>query len=254
MTDILLCGCLGRMGHAVFDAAQKSSDARICAGVDANAGTGALGQSYPMYERISDFPGKADVIIDFSYHTSAPAILDYAIKTGTPAVIATTGHTDGELKLIAEASEKVALLRSGNMSLGINLLMELVKRAAEVLGDCCDIEIIERHHNKKLDAPSGTALMLADAAKTGLSYEPEYIFDRTGRRQARDKKEIGISSVRGGNVVGEHEVGFYCENEIITLNHTATSRDVFANGALAAARYLIGKAPGLYSMKDVVAG
>ena len=237
------------MGKAVTAAAQKDYD--IVAGVDINASALSATCSFPVYERISDFPGKADVIVDFSHHSSLPALLDYSISTQTPLVIATTGHTDEELGLMLEASKKTAIFFSGNFSIGINLLINLAKQAARTLGMDFDVEIIEKHHNKKLDAPSGTALMIANSLCEERS-DTEYVFDRHSDRKAREPKEIGIHSVRGGTIVGEHEVIFAGTNETVTISHSAASREIFATGALRAAAYVSRKTVGMYNMSDLI--
>ena len=250
MIRIILSGCSGRMGKAVAAAADDGIS--IVAGVDINAA--ALSPSpFPIYENIADFSGEADVIVDFSHHSALPSLLNYAKATGTPIVVATTGHTDEELSLMNEAAKDVAIFHSGNFSLGINLLITLAKQAARTLGMDFDIEIIEKHHNKKLDAPSGTALMIANAVADERE-ESEYIYDRHSVRQARKPKEIGIHSVRGGNIVGEHEIIFAGANEVVSISHSAASREIFANGALRAAIYLAGKSAGLYSMTDLIEG
>ena len=253
MTNIILCGCGGRMGQAIVRAAAEDSTCRIVAGVDVNAGAVAPVCSFPVYESISDFPGKADVIVDFSHHTALLSLTEYASATGTPLVVATTGHTEEERALMTKTAEQVALFFSGNMSIGINLLMELCRQAAATLGESFDVEIIEKHHNQKLDAPSGTALMLADAVAEERA-ETEYVYDRHAVRKKRETREIGIHSIRGGTIVGEHEVIFAGNNETVTLTHTATSREIFANGALKAAAYLAGKPAGLYNMSDLING
>ena len=246
MLNIMLCGCGGRMGAAVAAAAEAAGD-RIVAGVDINP---TAANPYPVYHNPAEFEGRADVMIDFSHHSALPALLDYAIKTGTPLVVATTGHTDEEMEMMREAATKVPVFFSRNMSLGINLLISLCRRAAATLGEEFDIEIIEKHHNKKLDAPSGTALMIADAlAEEG---DHPYVYDRHAERRARARGEIGLHAVRGGTIVGEHEVMFCGKDEIVTLSHSAASREVFATGALRAARFLVGKGAGFYNMDDVV--
>lgn len=248
MTNIILCGCTGRMGEAVSRLVRERDDAKIVAGVDINTSTAT---EYPVYQSISEFSGTADVIVDFSHHSALEGLIEYALNTSTPLVVCTTGHSEDELSLMREASSKVAIFFSGNMSIGINLLTELCRQAARALGESFDIEIIEKHHNKKLDAPSGTALMIADA----LSEEreaTEYVYDRHNERRLRDSSEIGIHSVRGGTIVGEHEVIFAGNNEIITISHIATSREVFASGAVRAAIYLSGKTAGMYDMSNVI--
>ena len=241
------------MGQAIVKLTKGVEGYRIVAGVDINADAVAPACDFPVYQKISEFPGHADVIVDFSHHTSLSAITDYAKESGTPVVIATTGHTEEELEKIRSTSKKVALFFSGNMSIGINLLIELCKTARNTLGDSFDIEIIEKHHNQKLDAPSGTALMIANALKDERD-ATEYVYDRHSIRKTRSSEEIGIHSVRGGNIVGEHEVMFAGNNEIITLSHSAMSREIFANGALKAASYISKKPAGLYNMSDLING
>ena len=255
MIKILFCGINGRMGKVTeeliaSDAAYKDKLV-LSGGVDiSDAGE----HTFPVYRSIFDCADKPDVIIDFSHHSAVKDICTYAAENGVPAVICTTGHDDAEKELMKDASKKVPIFYSRNMSLGINLLMQLTKKAAQMLGDSFDIEIVEAHHNKKLDAPSGTALMLADAASQGLDYDPEYVYERQSVRKARDKNEIGIHSIRGGNIVGEHRVIFAGSNEVITLSHSAASRSVFASGALKAAEFIADKPAGLYDMGDVVNG
>jgi len=251
MIKILLSGCNGRMGRAITDICQKNPNTEIVAGVDIN--TESL-FGFPVYDDISKVDIHADVIIDFSHPSLLSSILDYAITNNTPAVIATTGFSDEQIKQINEVSKKVPLFRSGNMSLGINVLLMLVERAAKVLGDTFDTEIIERHHNQKLDAPSGTALMIADRLSESLPYQPEYTYDRHSVRQKRAYNEIGIHTLRGGTIVGEHEVIFAGRDEVIEIKHTAQSREVFAAGAVKAAIYMSScKIPKLYNMDDLLA-
>ncbi len=253
MINILFCGINGRMGRntveTIASSKQFSQKYNICAGVDL-FGEGAF--SFPVYKSFNEVCEKADVIIDFSNHSLLPEILDYSVKNGIPAVICTTGHTEEEQELMKKASLSVPLFFSRNMSVGINLLSLLTKKAAEMLGEDFDIEIVEAHHNKKLDAPSGTALMLADAVSKGLTYTPEYVYDRHSYRKEREHQEIGIHSVRGGTIVGEHSVIFAGSNEVLTLSHSASSRAVFASGALRAAEFIITRSAGLYDMNDVV--
>ena len=241
------------MGQAIVRAAKDGKDCRIIAGIDVNADSIAPACEFPIYQNISEFSDKADVIIDFSHHTALPSLAEYAVRTGTPLVVATTGHTDEERAAMLEAAEKVAVFSSGNMSIGINLLIELCRVGAKTLGDAFDVEIIEKHHNQKLDAPSGTALMLAQAISDERE-QTEYVYDRHSVRKARDKSEVGIHSVRGGTIVGEHEVIFAGTNEVITLSHSAASREIFAVGALRAAKYLATKDAGLYDMSDLING
>ena len=251
MTNIILCGCGGRMGQAIIKAASENESCRIIAGVDINASNLDAACAFPVYQSISDFSEKGDVIVDFSHHTALPSLLEYATETGTPIVVATTGHTDEEKELMQEASKSVAVFSSGNMSIGINLLIELCKKASETLGAGFDVEVIEKHHNQKLDAPSGTALMLADSIKETRE-ATEYVYDRHSVRKKRENSEIGIHSVRGGTIVGEHEVLFAGMNEVITLSHSAGSREIFATGAMRAAVYLKNKGAGKYGMSDLI--
>lgn len=244
---ILLCGCNGRMGHAVADAVKDG--AAIAAGVDSVWSE----RSFPVYATPADCTEAVDVIIDFSNPAALDGVLNYAVKNDVPAVICTTGLSAEQTQAVRDAARHVPIFFSGNMSLGIGLLTALTKKAAAVLGEDFDIEILEMHHNQKLDAPSGTALMLADAAKAGLSYDPDYVYTRHDRREKRGDKEIGISAIRGGNIIGEHQVIFAGKDEVINLTHRAQSRALFATGALRAARFLIGKPAGLYNMDDLMA-
>ena len=251
MTNIILCGCGGRMGQAIVRATEKSEELRVVAGVDVGADAIAPACAFPVYTSVSDFPEHADVIVDFSHHTALPSLLDYAVRTNTPLVVATTGHTEEELCAMKEASEKVAIFFSRNMSIGINLMIELCKTAAKTLGVAFDVEIIEKHHNQKLDAPSGTALMIAEAIAEERE-ETEFVYDRHAVRKKRAPSEIGIHAIRGGTIVGEHDAIFAGKDEILTISHTASSREVFAEGALRAAAYLAGKDAGLYNMSDLI--
>ena len=243
---LILNGALGRMGRAVAALAADRGH-EIVAGVDIAVGDAA----FPVYTDWADLPA-ADAVIDFSNPGALAAELDYVTAHNLPLVLCTTGLSADQLAAVNAAAQQVPIFFSSNMSLGVAVLSALTKKAAAVLGDTFDIEIVEMHHNQKLDAPSGTALMLADAAKAGLNYEPEYTYDRHTRRQKRDKKEIGIASLRGGTVVGEHSVYFAGEQEVITLSHSAGSRSVFASGAVTAAAFIVGKEPKLYSMEDIL--
>lgn len=205
-----------------------------------------------MISSLEECP-RADVIIDFASAKAVDHLLDYCAATGTPVVLCTTGLSEEQIRRVEETAEKAAVLRSANMSLGINLLLKLVKEAARVLAAAdFDIEILEKHHNRKLDAPSGTALALADSINEAMESQYHYVYDRSSRRQKRDPKEIGIQSVRGGSIVGEHDVIFAGQDEVITISHTAYSRAIFAKGAVAAAKFLAGKTSGLYDMADVI--
>lgn len=225
--------------------------AEIVAGVDV-FDDGTLG--YPVYKSITEVQEEADAIIDFSNPATLDATLEYAIEKNVPVVLCTTGYSDEQLAQINAASEKVALLKSANMSLGINTIMELLKTATNVFGEAgFDIEIVEQHHHNKLDAPSGTALALADAINEAADGKYEYVYDRSQKREKRDAKELGISAVRAGSIPGIHDVIFAGPDEVIEIKHTVYSRAVFGNGAISAAKFLAGKPAGMYGMKDVIA-
>lgn len=245
---IILSGCNGKMGQVIARTVAERDGCEIVAGLDRVAdSTGA----FPVFAT-ADIDIPADIIIDFSHPAMLQTVLTLAEGQHLPVIIATTGLSDEQLAAVRALSEKVPVFFSANMSIGVNLLSALVEKAARVLGNDFDIEIVEKHHNQKVDAPSGTALMLADAAKAGLSFEPHYVYDRHSMRQKREKTEIGISSVRAGTIVGEHEVIFGGRDEVITLSHLAMSKEIFAVGALNAAAFLVGKPAGLYSMKDMI--
>ena len=249
MINVLISGALGRMGKKVYEACKNSNELNPVCGVDRFCNN--QNPDFPIYDEYSKVKEKIDVIIDFSAPATLPSILNYAIKNGVPAVLCATGYTEQDVQAVKNASEKVALFRSANMSLGVNVLVDLVKKASAVLGANFDIEIIEKHHNQKVDSPSGTALMLADGVKEVLP-EKFYVYGREGMVGKRNKDEIGIHAIRGGNIVGEHDVIFAGENETITLSHHAADRGVFANGAVAAAKFLVNKKSGLYNMTDVI--
>lgn len=249
MTSILLCGANGKMGRAVDSIVTADNDAKIVAGIDLNDN----GNSYPIYKSIYDVKENFDVIIDFSHPSVTDSILDYAKENNIPAVICTTGLSKEQISKIEFYSKEVPLFFSANMSIGINLLIDLVKRASRILEENFDIEIIEKHHNLKLDAPSGTALAIADGISEAVSFNPEYVYDRHSVRKKRDKAEIGIHSMRGGTIVGEHSVIFAGNNEVIEINHSATSKEVFAVGAVKAAKFMKGKPSGLYNMTQLIA-
>jgi len=246
---IIVSGVSGEMGKFVLQSVAQHPEMIVVAGIDRNA---VEGGPFPVYSNWTSCSETADVIIDFSHHSAVDAMLDYCEKTGTPSVICTTGLSDEQIHRVQTLSEKVALFRSGNMSVGINLLLDLVARASETLYSSFDIEIIEKHHHRKVDAPSGTALMLADAAKAAIPETREFSFGRHGNDTKRKSEEIGIHAVRGGTIVGEHSVIFAGMDEIIEINHTALSRAIFANGAVRAAQFLAAKKTGLYSMKEVL--
>ena len=249
MIRIILSGCNGRMGHAVAAIAEQY-DAVIAAGVDRVIQPSA---SFPIYQNIAEYTGDADVIIDFSHVSALPSILNYAVEKQIPAILATTGYQPSDLAAVDEAAHHVPLFRSANMSVGINLLAMLTKKAASILGENYDIEIVEKHHNQTLDAPSGPALILADAASSAFSEGRQYVYDRHAVRKPRSKDEIGIHSIRGGTICGDHDVIFAGYNEVITLSHSVSSREVFASGALRAAQYMASVHENrLYTMADVL--
>ncbi len=249
MIKVIIYGAGGRMGKVIENMIMEDDSCVIAAGVDALP----LTKDYPTFTSIKDCDVEADVIIDFSTAAAIPALLDYAEDKKIPVVLCTTGLSEEMLAKVKALSEKTGVVKSANMSLGVNLLMDLVKRAAEVLYDSnFDIEIVEKHHNQKLDAPSGTAVAIADEINSALDNKMEYMYDRTQVRRKREKNEIGISALRGGTIVGEHDVVFAGADEIVTISHQALSRDIFAVGALKAAKFLVGKECGLYTMKDVI--
>ena len=250
MTRIVMHGCNGHMGRVITNLCNEDENITIVAGVDKFQG---VDNEYPVFDSIDKVDVDFDVIIDFSHISTTDNLLDYCEKNNKPVVLCTTGLTEEMLEHVEVASKKVAILRSANMSLGINTLFDLCKKATQVFAEAgFDIEIVEKHHNQKLDAPSGTALALADACNEALDEKYEYCYDRSGRREKRPQNEIGISAVRGGNIVGEHEVIFAGMDEVITIKHTAYSKGVFAKGAVQAAKYLADKPAGLYDMKDVI--
>lgn len=251
MTRIIMCGCNGAMGRMITGIVKDDSEAEIVAGIDMVDN----GQSdFPVFSSISDCDVEADAIIDFSTPKILTEILTYSKQHKVPAVLCTTGYSDEQLAEIEAATTETAILKSANMSLGINTLLKLLQDAAKVFaGEGFDVEIVEKHHNQKLDAPSGTALALADSINEAMGNQYEYIYDRSQRRQKRDKKELGLSAVRGGTIVGEHDVIFAGTDEVITFSHTAYSKAVFGKGAVAAAKFLKGKESGRYDMADVIA-
>ena len=251
MHKLIISGCNGHMGRVVEALCSSDPEITIAAGFDI---LGSSDKDYPVFSSPALFADEADAVIDFSSPAALSGLLEFAVAQHIPLVLATTGYTPEQVAQVEEASRKVPIFRSANMSLGVNVLMDLVKRAAAILGGHYDIEIVERHHRRKVDAPSGTALMLADAAKSALPYDAHYVYDRSGVRQARDSREIGISSVRGGTIVGEHEVIFAGHDEVIEIRHSAASREIFANGAIQAAKFIAAvKEPGLYDRSALIA-
>ncbi len=250
MTKVIMLGCNGRMGQMITEMISQDDECQIVAGVDIFT---EKENSYPVFSKIEDCQIDADAIIDFSSANEFEKRMDYAVEKQIPIIVCSTGLSEEQLAYMKKASEKVAVLKSANMSLGVNLLLKLVKEAAQKLAaDGFDVEIVEKHHNQKLDAPSGTALALADSINEAMNGQYEYVFDRSQVRQKRGKKELGISAVRGGTIVGEHDVIFAGTDEVVTFSHTAYSRAVFAKGSITAAKYIKGKPAGMYDMSDVL--
>ncbi|MCR5025761.1 MAG: 4-hydroxy-tetrahydrodipicolinate reductase [Lachnospiraceae bacterium] len=243
-------GCNGRMGKVITGLAEKDPEIEIVAGVDVfDEGH----NSFPVYKEISECVEGADVIIDFSLPQGTDRLLDYVGEKGIPVVLCTTGLSESQLEKVKSTSEKTAILRSANMSVGVNALMKVLHEVAPIFEKAgFDIEIVEKHHNQKKDAPSGTALALADAVNSALSEKYGYVYDRSSREEKRPEKEIGISAVRGGTIPGDHDVIFAGEDEVVTISHRAYSRAIFGKGAIAAAKFLKGKKNGMYDMSDVL--
>lgn len=250
MVRTIMHGCNGHMGQVITGLIKDDADIEIVAGIDL---VDCRDNGYPVYTDINDCKVEADVIIDFASAKATDALLAYGIARQIPMVLCTTGLTAEQLQAVEEASRKVAVLKSANMSLGVNMLLRLLKEAANILVPAgFDIEIVEKHHNRKVDAPSGTALALADSINESLGNVYEYKFDRSQTRQKRDKKEIGISAVRGGTIVGDHDVIFAGTDEVVTFSHTAYSRAIFGKGAVQAAKFLAGRPAGYYQMSHVI--
>lgn len=251
MLKIIISGAAGRMGRAVADLAAADPELTVAAGIDVFPAE----RSFPLFASPSECDIPADVVVDFSAPSALAGLLAYGKRTKTPLILASTGYTRVQEESIVEASKEIPIFRSANMSVGVNLLSKLVKEAAEALGVDFDIEIVERHHNKKVDAPSGTALMLAAAAREGRPDIDDLVYDRQSVRAARTTNQLGISSVRGGTIAGDHEVIFAGTNEVIELRHHAATREVFAAGAVRAAKFMAQvKTPGMYDMQNVIAG
>ena len=250
MVRIIMNGCNGHMGQVISNLVAQDSQAQITAGVDI-ADNGK--NEYPVFTELEKCQVEADVMIDFSSAKATDQVLAYCREKKLPLVLCTTGLSEEQLAKVEETAKETAVLRSANMSLGINMLLKLLQDAAKILATAgYDMEIVERHHNLKVDAPSGTALALADSLNEALDHAYTYTYDRSQVREKRDPKEIGISAVRGGNIVGEHEVIFAGTDEVITFKHTAYSKAIFAKGAVQAAKFLAGKPAGLYDMRDVI--
>ena len=250
MVKIIMHGCNGHMGQVISGIVEKDPDAEIVAGIDiADQGK----NSYPVFTDIDACQVEADAIIDFSSAKSTDKLLEYSAARQIPVVLCSTGLSQEQLAKVEETSRKVAVLKSANMSLGINTLLKLVQDAAKVLAAAgFDMEIVEKHHRLKLDAPSGTALALADSINEAMDNQYHYVYDRSQKREKRDDKEIGISAVRGGTIVGEHEIIFAGQDEVIEFKHTAYSKAIFGKGAVEAAKFLAGKPAGRYDMSDVI--
>ncbi len=250
MTKVIMHGCNGKMGRMITEIIATDPEIEIVAGIDASD---HIQNTYPVFQNIADCDVAADVVIDFCVAAAIDGLLDYCVEKQIPCVLCTTGLSEAQLAHVEEASKSVAVLRSANMSLGINLLLVLLKEFAQVLMPAgFDVEIVEKHHNLKVDAPSGTALALADTINEELENKYEYVYDRSQTRTKRTDKEIGISSVRGGTIVGDHDVIFAGEDEVVTISHRAYSKALFAKGAVSAAKFMKGMPAGRYDMHDVI--
>jgi 4-hydroxy-tetrahydrodipicolinate reductase len=246
---IIISGCNGKMGREISACVAQREDCKIVCGIDVNT---KIANDYPVFSKPMEISVEADVMIDFSNPILLPSLLQYAENKKIPLVLCTTGYSNAQVELVTRASKNIPIFYSGNMSLGINLLIELSKKAAEILGNNFDIEIIEKHHNQKIDAPSGTALMIADEISSVRDDNMHYVYDRHSQRKKRESTDIGIHSVRGGTIVGEHEVIFAGPQEVITISHSAQSKEIFASGAVNAAIYLVEQIIGLYDMSDLL--
>ena len=250
MVRAIMNGCNGRMGHVIVDIAEADENISIVAGVDK---FGENNYSFPTFNSLDEVDVEADVVIDFSNASGADVLLDACIKKNLPVVLCTTGLSEDQIVHVKEATSKIAILKSANMSVGVNVLMKVLKDAARTLAlSGFDMEIVEKHHNQKLDAPSGTAMSLAEVINEAAGGDYEYVYDRSQKREKRSEKEIGISAVRGGTIVGDHDVIFAGTDEVITFSHRAYSRAIFAKGAVEAAKFLAGKAAGMYDMSDAL--
>ena len=249
MTNIILSGANGKMGRVITRLAATDSDCKIVAGIDIND---FCENDYPVFTDVSKCDVSADVIVDFSHPSAFDSLMEFAKMRKIPIIVATTGLSEEQRNALLEYSKEIPVFFSANMSLGINLIINLAKKATSILEGNFDIEIVEKHHNQKIDAPSGTALAIADAISDTLSNKPEYVYDRHSMRKKRSVNEIGIHSVRGGTIVGEHEIIFAGQDEVITLGHQATSKEVFAVGSIRAAKFMKGKPAGMYDMNDLI--
>lgn len=250
MIRLIMHGCNGHMGQVISNLVREDAGVKIVAGIDLSD---HRDNGYPVFTNIYDCDVEADAMIDFSSYKAVDSVLDYCVQKKLPLVLCTTGLTPEQLDKVHAASEETAILRSANMSLGINTLLKLIQDAAKVLATAgFDMEIVEKHHKLKCDAPSGTALALADSLNEAMDQQYHYVYDRSQKHEKRDEKEIGISAIRGGTIVGEHDVIFAGPDEVITLSHTAYSKGVFGKGAVEAAKFLAGKEPGMYNMSHVI--
>lgn len=248
LINILISGACGKMGQKVAEVISKKENIKVICGIDKTSQSA----DFPIYSSFDEVSEKPDAIIDFSHISVLEGLLDYATKHKIPAILATTGYSNEQKLSIEKAAAKIPVFYTANMSIGVNLLCALASKAAAMLGEDFDVEIIEKHHNQKIDAPSGTALMLANAVNSQFNDSYSYEYDRHSRRIKRPKNEIGIHSVRGGTIVGEHDVIFAGRDEVITLSHSAASKEIFAVGAVRAAEFIIGKDAGLYDMNDIL--
>jgi 4-hydroxy-tetrahydrodipicolinate reductase len=249
---VLLHGCNGKMGQVMTQVISETPDMEVVAGVD--VAPDKFRNEYPVYKSLDEVKEEVDILIDFSFHTAIDSVLGYGISRNVPLLICTTGFLPEEKAKMREASKKIAVLNSVNMSLGVNILVSIVKQIAALASDVFDIEVVEKHHNQKVDSPSGTALMLADAMNEVLGKSMEYTYGRHSKKKKRKRKEIGIHAIRGGAIVGEHVVIFAGQGEVIEIKHSAMSRNLFAYGAVKAAKFIVGKGPGFYTMADVIEG
>ena len=249
MINLLLSGCNGKMGRVIERLVANDDALKIVCGFDINT---EKYSDFPIYDNLDNVNEKVDVVIDFSHPNSLASLIKFCKEKNVPIVVATTGLSDEQKEDIVSLSKNVPVFFTANMSLGINLLVSLVKKATAILEDNFDIEIIEKHHNQKIDAPSGTAIMIADAIADTIKEKPEYVYDRHLERKKRTKNEIGMHAIRGGTIVGEHSVIFAGKDEIIEVNHQAHSKEVFAVGSVKAAKFLIGKSAGMYDMANLI--
>lgn len=249
MVNVAICGCNGKMGKVIYNCIKQRDDCKVIGGIDINTTVYA---DFPIVKNPQELPQKPDVIIDFSHPASLEGLLDYSLANNVAVVFATTGYSKEQIEKIKSAGTQIPVFFTFNMSLGINLLVELAKKATTVLGSQFDVEIVEQHHNQKIDAPSGTAIMIANAINETMQEGCQFVYDRHSQRKKREKNEIGIHSIRGGTIVGKHEVIFAGHDETITLSHQAASKEVFAVGAVNAAVFLKGKPAGLYEMSDLI--